>query len=83
MGGHLLCLELMTDVAGAAHAHGLQAEDVDFGEVAACQSLKPGPVPSSLCSARFHQNPPFISLCDSDCNILDIAYKNYSSDNRQ
>jgi len=39
-----------------------RAEDANLDVVAGCQLLKPGPVPSPLCSARFHQNPSFISL---------------------
>jgi len=75
--------ELVAGVSGAAHAHGLRVEDVDLDEVAGCQLLKPGPVPSWLCFARFHQSPSCISLRDSDCNIFDITYNNYSSDKRQ
>jgi len=78
--GHMLHLELMVGVSGAACAHGLQAEDIDLDEIAGCQLLKPGPVPSLLHLTRFHQSPSFIS---SDCNILDITQNNYSSNNRQ
>jgi len=60
MGGHMLHLELTVDVSGVACPHSLQVEDVDLDEVAGCQLLKPGPVPSPLCSARFHQSPSFI-----------------------
>jgi len=38
--GHTLHLELAADVSGAAHAHGLQVEDVVLDEVAGCQLLK-------------------------------------------
>jgi len=83
MGGRLLHPELMADVSGAAHAHSLRAEDVNLHEVAGCQLLKPSPVPSSLCSARFHQSQSFISLGDSYCDTTGKTYKNNSSDNRQ
>jgi len=76
----LLHLELAADTSGAAHAHGLQVEDVDLDEVSGCQLLKPGPVPAPLCSCRFHQSPCFISLGDSYCDTTDIPYNNYSSD---
>ena len=62
MSGHLLHPELTAGVSGVARAHGPQAEDVDQDEVAGCQLLKSGPVPSSLCSASFHQSPSFISV---------------------
>jgi len=78
----MLHLELAAGVSGAAHTHGLRVEDVGL-EVAECQLLKPGPVPSPLCFAGVHQSPSFISLGYSDCNILDTAYKTYSSDNTQ
>jgi len=83
MGSCMLHPELMAGVSHAARAHNLQVEYVDLDEVVGCQLLKPGPVPSPLCSARFRQSPPSISLGDSDCNILYITYNNDSSDNRQ
>ena len=70
------------DVSGVARVHSLQVEDVDLDEVAGCQLLKPGPARSPLCFARFHQSPSCTSFGDCDCNILDITYNNYSSDNR-
>jgi len=82
MGSHMLHLELGADVSGAARAHSLQAEDVDFEEIAGCQ-LKPSPVQSLMCSARFLQSPSFFCLGDSSCDTSDITYNNYSSDNRQ
>jgi len=83
MGGCMLHPELMAVVSGADCAHSLLTEDVSLDEVAGCQLLKPGPVPSPLYFASFYQNPSFISLGDCDCNILVIRYNNYSSDNRQ
>jgi len=83
MGGHLLHPELSTDISGAARAHDLHIADVDLYEVVGCQMLKPGPVPSRLCSVRFHQSPSFISLGDSFCDTTDITDNNYSSDSRQ
>jgi len=50
----MLHLELVADVSGAARAHSLRVKDVDLDEVVGCQLLKSGPVPSPLCSARFH-----------------------------
>jgi len=50
MGGHVLHLELTADVSGAARAHSLQEMLMKLLD-ASC--WKPGPVPSSLCSARF------------------------------
>jgi len=79
MGSHMLHPELTAGVSGAAHVHSLQAEDIDFDEVAGCQLLKSGPVPSPLSFVRFHQSPSFISLGYSDCNILNVTYNNYSS----
>ena len=70
-------------LSGAARAHSLQVGDVNLDEVAGCQLLKPGPVLSLLCSARFHQSLSFISLVDSYCDTTDITWNNYSSDNRQ
>jgi len=72
----------MAGVSGVTHTHDLQVENVDLDEVAGCQLLKPGPVPSPLCFGRFHQSPSFLSSGDSDCNILDITYNHYSN-NRQ
>jgi len=46
MGGRWLHIELMADVSGAAHAHSLQAGDVDLDEVAGCQLLKTRSSPS-------------------------------------
>ena len=66
MGGRMLHLELVTGVSGAARAHGLWIENVNVDEVAGCQLLKPGPVPSLLCFAGFCQSPSSISLDDSD-----------------
>jgi len=83
LGSRMLYPELTAGVSHVAHAHSLWVEDVDLDEVHGCQLLKPGPVPSPLCFARFHQSPSFISLGDSDSNILDITYNRYSSDNRQ
>jgi len=83
MGGCLLHPKLTADVSDTAHAYGLRIEDVDLDEVSGCELLKPGPVPSSLCSARFHQRPSFISMGDSYCDTTGITYNNYSSDNRQ
>jgi len=81
--GHIVHLELVAGVSDAAHAHSLGVEDVDLDEVAGCQLWKPGPVLSALHFAQFHQSPSFISLGDSYCNTIDIAYNNYSSDERQ
>jgi len=68
----MLLLQLVAGVSGAARAYSLQVEDVSHvDEVSGCQLLKSGPVPSSLCSARFHQSPSFISLCDSHCDTSD------------
>jgi len=53
----MLHLELTTGVSSAARAHGLWVEDADLDEVVGCELLKPGPVPSPLCFARFHQSP--------------------------
>jgi len=68
----MLLPELTAGVSGAAHAHGLQVEDV-YLEIVRCQLLKSGPVPSLLCFARFHPSPSSTSLGDSDqyplCNI--------------
>jgi len=45
---------------------------------------KPGPVPSSLCSARFSSKSPFFfNLDDSYYDITGTKYNNYNSDNRQ
>jgi len=71
------CPELVAGVSGAAFAHNLWVEDVDLDEVVGCQLLKPGPVPLLLCFAKFHQSPSFISLGDSECNILYITYNSY------
>ena len=65
----------MAGVSGAAHAHNLQVEAVNLDEVVGCQLLKPGPVPSPLCFARFYQSSSSVSLGDSDCNILYITTK--------
>ena len=59
------------DVSGAAHAHGLQVEDVDLDEVAVCHLLKPHTVPSPLYFAGFLQSPSFISLGDSYCDTTE------------
>jgi len=66
----LLHPELTADISGAVRAHDLQDEDVNLHEVAGCQLLKLDPVPSSLCSARFHQSPSFTSLGDSYLMLL-------------
>jgi len=60
--GHMLYPDLVAAVSGVAHAHSLQVKDVDLDEVAGCQLLKPGPVPSPLHFAWFHQSPSLISL---------------------
>jgi len=52
MGGHLLHPELTADVSGAARAHSLQ-EMLILMKLLDASCWKPGPVPSSLCSARF------------------------------
>jgi len=77
MGGHMLRPELTAGVSGVSRAHSLWVEDVNLDEVAGCQLLKSGPVPSPLCFARFHQSPSLISSGDSDCNVLDIKLKIY------
>jgi len=51
LGGCMPHLELTAGVSGAGHAHNLH--DVDPNEVAGCQLLKPGPVPSPLHFAHF------------------------------
>jgi len=53
MGGHLLHSELMADVSGAAHALSMQEMSI-LMKLLGASCWKPGPVPSSLCSARFH-----------------------------
>jgi len=73
MGSPMLHPELVADVSGAARSHGVWVEDIDLDEVAGCQLLKPGPVPSPLCSARFHQSPSFFSLGDFYCDTLDTT----------
>ena len=83
MDGRMLYTQLAALVSGAACAQSLQVEDVDLDEVAGCQLLKPGPVPSLLLPARFHQSPSFISLGASYCDTIHLKYSNYSSDNRQ
>jgi len=65
-------------VSGTVCAHSLQAEDVDLHDVAGHQLLMPGLVPSSPHFAWFHQSSPFISLGDSYCNTIDMAYNNYT-----
>jgi len=70
MGHLMLCPELSADVSGVAHFHCLWVEDVDLDEGAEYQLLKSGSVPSLLYFTRLHQIPCFISLGDSDCNIL-------------
>ena len=61
MGSCMLCLEPVAGVSGAARAHSLWVEDVDLDEVAGCQLLKPCPVPSPMCFARFHHRPPLLA----------------------
>jgi len=78
--GHMLHLELVAGVPGTGYAHGLRAEDVDLEEVAGCQLLMPGLVPSPLCFAWFYQSSPFINLDGSYCNTIDTAYSSYSTD---
>jgi len=66
MGGHLLHPELTADVSGEARAHSLQ-EMLILMKLLDARCWKPGPVPSSLCSARFHQKPGPVpsSLCSA------------------
>jgi len=54
--GHMLHLELVASVFGAAHDHSLWFEDVDLKEVAGRQLLKPGLILSALHLAWFHQS---------------------------
>ena len=56
----MLHLELVAGISGVACTHSLRTEDVKLNEVAGHQLLKPGPVPSLLHFALFHQNPSFI-----------------------
>jgi len=79
----MLHLELVASVPRTSCAHSLRTEDTDLDEAAECQLLKPGPAPSSLCSARFHRSPSFNSMGDSYHNTTDITYNYYSSHNRQ
>jgi len=45
---------------------------------------KPGPVPSSLCSARFSsKSPSFFTLDNSYYDTTGTTHNNYNSDNRQ
>jgi len=60
--------ELAVGVPGAAHARGLRFEDVSLEEVAGCQLLMSGLVPSPLHFAWFYQSSSFINLEDSYCN---------------
>jgi len=72
MGGHLLHPELTPDVSGAVHAHSLQ-EMLILMKLLGASCWKPGPVPSSLCSARFSsRSPSFFSLDDSYCDTTGI-----------
>ena len=75
--------ELVAGVSNMSQAHGLQVADAGLGEVAGCQLLKPGPVPSPLYFAQFHRSPFFVCLGDSYCNTIDIVYNNYSSNKTQ
>ena len=61
MGGHLLHPELTADLSGAARAHSLQ-EMLILMKLLDASCLKPGPVPSSLCSARFSSKKVHPSL---------------------
>jgi len=64
MGSHLLHLELMADVSGAASAHSLQ--EMLISKLLGASCCNPGPVPSLLCSARFSwKSPSFFNLDDS------------------
>ena len=75
--------ELADGVFGEAHAHSLRVEDVDLEEVAGHQLLKPVQVPSLVHFARFHRSSFFINLGDCNCNTVDTACNNYSSDDIQ
>jgi len=72
----MLHLELVAGVSGAAHAHAyyLWVEGVSLDELAEHQLWKPGPVPSQLHFAWFHQSPSLVNLGDAYCNTIDIAY---------
>jgi len=61
MGGHLLHPALTADVSGAILAHSLQ-EMLILMKLLGASCWKPGPVPSSLCSARVHQKKRSILL---------------------
>jgi len=61
MGGHLLHTELTADVSGAARAHNLQ-DMLILMKLLGDSCWKPGPVPSSLCSARFSSKKVHPSL---------------------
>jgi len=83
VGGCPLHPEVTAGVSGAAHAYGMQVEDIRLEEAAGHQLLKPGPDLSLLHFALFHRSPSFIILGDSYCNTIDMAYNNYNSDDIQ
>jgi len=63
--GRTLHPERAAGIPGAGYAHGLQVQDVNLKEVAGCQLLMPGTIPSPLHFAWFYQSSSFINLDDS------------------
>jgi len=58
-------------------------ENTELDKFTGCLLLKPGPVPSLLHFAMFHQSPSLISLNDYHCNTIDITYNYCSGDDTE